>query len=97
MLCIWDLVVSHIFMWHIKLYFLQNLLARSNKHETVLNLIVICEEKVTIKNSNKIHKFLILSTHLQLKEMMFEAKSSASVWKHFYLYVVKISSGSGNP
>ena len=39
------------------LYFLQNILARSNKNGTVLDLIVICEKKGTIKYSNKIDKF----------------------------------------
>ena len=36
---------------------LQNLLVRSNKNGTVLDLIVICEKKGTIKYSNKIDKF----------------------------------------
>ena len=39
------------------LYFLQNLLARGSKNATVLDLIVICKKKGTIKNSNKIDKF----------------------------------------
>ena len=57
-LCIWDVVASHIFMWHIKLFtFYKNLLARGNKNGTILDLIVICEKKGTIKYSNKIDKF----------------------------------------
>ena len=45
------------FMWHIPLYFLQNLSARGNKNGTVLDLTVICEKKGTVKYSNKIDKF----------------------------------------
>ena len=39
------------------IYFLQNVLARGNKNGTVLDLIVICEKKVTIKYSNKTDNF----------------------------------------
>ena len=39
------------------LYFIQNLKARGNKNGTVLDLIVICEKKGTIKYSNKLDKF----------------------------------------
>ena len=46
------------FMWHINIStFLQNLLARGDKNGIVLDLIVICEKKGTIKYSNKIDKF----------------------------------------
>ena len=45
-LCIWGLVASHIFMWHINLFtFYKTFLARGNKNGTVLDLIVICEKK----------------------------------------------------
>ena len=45
-------------MWHINLFtFLQNLLTRGNKHGTVLDFIVICKKKGTIKYSNKIDTF----------------------------------------
>ena len=35
----------------------QDFLARGNKNGTVLDLLVICEKKGTIKYSNKIDKF----------------------------------------
>ena len=45
-------------MWHINLFtFYKTFLARGNKDETVLDLIVIFEKKGTIKYSNKIGKF----------------------------------------
>ena len=43
-------------MAYYPLYFLKNLLARGNKNGTVLDLIVICEKKGTIKYSSKIDK-----------------------------------------
>ena len=56
-------------MAFLPLYFLQNLLARGYKNETVLDLIVICEKKGTIKYSNETDKF---SQHVELSE--FEVK-----------------------
>ena len=56
-------------MWHINLaiYFLQNLLARGNKNGTVLDLIVICEKKGSIKYSNKTDNFVKLLNCVSLK------------------------------
>ena len=39
------------------LYILQNLLVRDSKNGTVLDLIIICKKKGTIKYSNKTDKF----------------------------------------
>ena len=45
-------------MWHINLFtFYKTFLARGNKDGTVLDLIVICENKGTIKYCNNIDKF----------------------------------------
>ena len=55
---IWDLVASHIFMWHINLFtFYRTFLARGNKNGTVMDLIVMCDKTGTIKYSSKIDKF----------------------------------------
>ena len=58
MLCIWDLVASHIFMWHNSLFtFYKTFWQEVTKNGTVLDLLVICEKKDTIKYSNKIDRF----------------------------------------
>ena len=44
-------------MWHINLFtFYKTFLARGNNNGTVLDLVVICEKKGTIKYSNIIDK-----------------------------------------
>ena len=49
------------------LYFLRDLLARGNKNGTVLDLIVICEKKGTIKYSNKIDRFCQIAELCELE------------------------------
>ena len=45
-------------MWHINPFtFYKTFWQKGNKNGTVLDLIVICEKKGTIKYSNKIDKF----------------------------------------
>ena len=49
------------------LYLLQNLLARGNEDGTVLDSVVICEKKGTIKYSNKIDKFCQITELCELE------------------------------
>ena len=52
------LVAGHIFMWHINIFtFYKTFWQEVGKSGTVLDLIVICKKKGTIKYSNKIDKF----------------------------------------